>query len=91
MTGAIRLTDPTNLGPALADPRRMHGIGRRDLARRIAATTGLKPLSLDVKLWRWETGDTCPSLPSLPAWPDALAYDLALIPRADDTDRRTTA
>lgn len=88
----IRIHDPANLGSTLADIRTLHGIRRRDLARTLATATGLKPMSLDVKLWRWETGDTTPSLPSLAAWLDALGYRLAPVPDDQaDTDRRTTA
>jgi hypothetical protein len=79
----IRLTDPTRIGPALAEVRMLLGIGRRQLARTIAAKTGRTETSVNAQLWTWDVGTRHPDLTSLPVLLDALGYDLALIPRED--------
>jgi hypothetical protein len=79
----IRLTDPTRIGPALGNIREMLGIGRRELARAIAAKTGRSATSVNAQLWQWDKGRHAPDLSSLALQLDILGYDLALIPKAD--------
>lgn len=67
--------DPTAIGPAIGDLRRLLGIQQRDLA----ADAGLFPSQLSY----WERGLRTPDLKSLVKLAHALGYDLALIPRED--------
>jgi DNA-binding XRE family transcriptional regulator len=83
MAHMIRLTDPTRIGPALAEVRGLLGITRRQLSRDIAAKTGRTETSVNAQLWTWDVGRRHPDLASLPLVLDALGYDLALIPRED--------
>jgi hypothetical protein len=79
----VRLTDPTRIGPALGDIRVMLGIPRRALARTLANATCRNVSSLNAQLWQWDKGHHMPDLASLPAYLDALGYDLALVPKED--------
>jgi hypothetical protein len=79
----IRLTDPTRIGPVLAQVRELQLMTRRQLARAIAAKTGRTETSINAQLWTWDVGRRHPDLASLPVLLDALGYDLALIPRED--------
>lgn len=77
----IRLTDPTRIGPALAEVRNLQLTTRRQLARTIAAATGRTETSVNAQLWTWDVGTRKPDLASLGVLLDALGYDLALVPR----------
>lgn len=79
----IRLTDPTRIGPALCEVRELQLMSRRQLARKLAETTGRSETSLNAQLWTWDVGTRKPDLASLGPVLDALGYDLALIPRED--------
>lgn len=74
----IRLSKPTDVGPALADLRRSNGTTQRQLA----AAAGTRQTQIS----NFELGATRPNIESLIRLADALGYDLALVPR---TDRRT--
>ena len=80
MNGAIRLTDPARIGPALAEVRALLGMPRRQLARLLAERTGRSATSLNAQLWQWDNAFHAPDLASLPNVLDVLGYDLALIP-----------
>jgi hypothetical protein len=79
----IRLTDPTRIGPALAEVRELQMTTRRQIARQLAEVTGRSETSLNAQLWTWDVGTRKPDLASLGTYLAALGYDLALIPRED--------
>lgn len=79
----IRLTDPTLLGPALADIRRMLGISRRSAARQIAAMTRRSETSVNAQLYSWEVEPGTryhrkPDLVSLVPYLKVLGIDICL-------------
>jgi hypothetical protein len=82
VAGVIRISDPARLGLVLGTLRLTNGWGRREMARHLAQTHGTEATN-NLNLWSWDTGRRHPSLESLPGYLEALAVDLALIPRED--------
>lgn len=78
----IRISDPTKLGKTLGTLRLTTGWGRRELARWLAERHGTEGTN-NLNLWNWDTGRRVPTLDRLPDYLEALAVDLALIPRED--------
>lgn len=91
----IRLSDPTRIGPALAEIRNMLGLKRRAVARQIAKATGRTETSVNAQLWTWDKGPEeattgrRPDLASLGPYLDALDFDLALVEKIDPDAPRT--
>lgn len=74
----IILTDPTRVGPALAEVRQLQGMGRRECARQIAEITGRTETSVNSQLWTWDVGQATPDLASLGPYLAVLGMTLAL-------------
>ena len=90
----IRLTDPTRIGPALAEVRALLGMSRHGVAKRIAQATGRASRSVAAQIWTWDNdgskpGGCRPDLRSLGPYLDALDLDLALVDKADPGAPRT--
>lgn len=81
--GAIRITDPGKLGPALAQIRNLLGLSRSDLGRLVEAATGRDMLGVVKQVQQWDEGKHSPNAGSLGPVLEALGYDLALIPKED--------
>lgn len=79
----IRLTDPSRIGPALAEIRELLGISRREAARRIAEVTGRSVTSVNAQMWEWDKNKRKPDLSSLGHLLDVIDFDLALAERPD--------
>lgn len=74
-TTAIRLTDPTQIGPVLYRRRLYLGLTLDQVGRH----AGMRLQHVHLAL----SGKQLPQLPALIRLADALGYDLALIPRED--------
>jgi hypothetical protein len=79
----IRIEDPSRLGQALGEIRKMLGIPRLALAREIAAATGRSIHGVECQLKAWDGGINSPTASALGPYLEALGYDLALVPRGD--------
>jgi len=82
----IRIEDPGRLGPALGEIRKLLGIPRLALARRIAQATGHSIHGVENALKDWDTGKHAPTVSKLGPLLDALGYDLALVPKPDEPE-----
>lgn len=71
----IRLTDPTRIGPALAEIRRSRGATQTAVAYAVGMW--------NTQYGHYEHGDKLPGLPNLIRLARALGYDLALVPREE--------
>lgn len=75
MAGVIRLARAIDVGPLLADLRRLNHTTQRQLA----ADSNTRQAQIS----NFELGATRPNLESLIRLANALGYDLALVPRGD--------
>lgn len=76
----IHIDYADQVGPAIKAIRGIHGIGRRELARRMSEVTGTAPHTLNQQLWNWETSRHNPTLDSAVAALTALGYRLEIVP-----------
>jgi hypothetical protein len=79
----IRIQDPSELGKALGNIRKLLGIPRLALAREISAATGQGVHTIENQLKCWDGGEHAPTTSKLGPVLEALGYDLALVPRED--------
>ncbi|XVU25786.1 hypothetical protein ACQPZJ_01640 [Actinoplanes sp. CA-054009] len=89
--GAFLITDAAQLGPALGDIRKLLGLTRRELVRRIVAATGRTETSVNAQLVGWDSGKFSPNPASLPPALKALGLRLAVVfdqPEGDTNDPR---
>jgi hypothetical protein len=80
----IRLTDPTRIGPALAELRDLLGISRREVARQMATATGRSETSLNAQIWTWDVSRAKPDLVSLIPYLQVLGVELLLDFKQDE-------
>jgi hypothetical protein len=78
----IRIEDPSQLGPALGEIRKMLGISRLAFAREIAEATGRSVAGVVNQLQAWDDGTNSPTARAIGPVLDALGYDLVLLPKA---------